>query len=142
MVEKNLLIIEDSSNDVEFIKEAFAIAKLDVNISVAKDGDEAIKYLNQEAPYLNSPKPELILLDLNLPKKSGHEILKYCRQNEKFRHIPVIILTTSDSQEDINLCYHHECNAYVVKPFNISSLVETVKELYELWFSVSKLLER
>ena len=142
MVEKNLLIIEDSSNDIEFIKEAFSIAELDVNISVAKDGDEAVKYLNQEEPYLDSPRPEVILLDLNLPKKSGHEILKYCRQNEKFRHIPVIILTTSDSQDDINKCYEQECNAYLVKPFNISKLVETVKELHELWFSVSKLLER
>ena len=79
---------------------------------------------------------------MNLPKKNGHEILKYCRQEEKFRHIPVIILTTSDSQDDINSCYAEECNAYIVKPFNINQLVDTVKELHELWFSVSKLLER
>ena len=142
MVQKNLLLIEDSESDVKLIQEAFDIAEIVVNISVVSDGDKAIEYLNAENEFKDSPRPELILLDLNLPKRSGHEILKYCRNNDQFKHIPVVMLTTSDSQKDINVCYHNQCSAYIVKPYSISQLVKTVKELDELWFAVSKLLDR
>ena len=124
---------------MRLITEAFKNIETTVNIDVAKDGFEAMQILNREGNYSNSIKPQFILLDLNLPKKNGREVLKEIKSNPELQMIPVIILTTSSAEEDIIETYKNHVNAYITKPFNLEKFTEIVKSIYDIWLKNVKL---
>ncbi len=124
---------------MRLITEAFKNIETTVNIDVAKDGFEAMQILNREGNYSNSIKPQFILLDLNLPKKNGREVLKEIKSNPELQMIPVIILTTSSAEEDVIETYKNHVNAYITKPFNLDKFIEIVKSIYDFWLNNVKL---
>jgi two-component system response regulator len=135
----DILLVEDDLGDIDLTREAFEESKLKVNLNVVRDGVEAIAYLHQEAEYTNAVPPDLILLDLNLPRKGGREVLQYIKHNDQLKHIPVVVLTTSDSDEDIFKSYDLGANCYVNKPLGLDEFTEMVSSIEEFWFTIVKL---
>ncbi len=135
----NVLLIEDDPEDVDLTEEALAQSRVMVKLSVVHDGEEALAYLNQEGKYANQQLPDLIWLDLNLPGMSGQEILQEIRQNQSIQHIPVVILTTSDAEEDILRSYRLGANCYVQKPIGIRQFEHILKSIESFWFTIVKL---
>ncbi|MGA2675323.1 MAG: response regulator [Methanobacterium sp.] len=134
-----ILLVEDNPGDVRLITEAFKNVEATINIVVAKDGFEAMQILKREGNYTTAIKPQLIVLDLNLPKKNGREVLKEIKSNPELQMIPVIILTTSSAEEDIIETYKNHVNAYITKPFNLEKFIEIVKSIYDFWLKNVKL---
>ena len=134
-----ILLVEDNPDDAFLTKEAFGQSGLANNLHVVEDGVEALKYLNREEKYLDAVKPDIVLLDLNMPKKSGQEVLKEIKQDERTSAIPVVILTTSENQDDIINCYKSHANCYITKPGNLYSFFDVVKSIEHFWFTVAKL---
>ncbi|MGO9387313.1 MAG: response regulator [Methanobacterium sp.] len=134
-----ILLVEDNPGDVRLITEAFKNVEATINIVVAKDGFEAMQILKREGNYTTTIKPQLIVLDLNLPKKNGREVLKEIKSNPELQMIPVIILTTSSAEEDIIETYKNHVNAYITKPFNLEKFIEIVKSIYDFWLKNVKL---
>lgn len=135
----HLLLIEDNPDDVEFTREAFRDAKVCVNLEVASDGVEALAFLRKEGQYADAPRPDLVLLDLNLPKKKGLEVLAEMRADEGLKRLPVVILTASSAEEDILKSYDLNANSYITKPVDLAGLTEVVKAIDEFWFTVVRL---
>ncbi len=131
-----ILLVEDSPGDVLIAREALSEAKLLNNIYVAEDGVEAMDFLNKRGKFANAPTPDLVLLDLNLPRKSGREVLAEIKADQNFKYIPVVVLTTSSAEEDIFKSYNLHANCYVVKPVEFESFVQAVKSIEHFWFSV------
>ncbi len=131
-----LLLVEDNQGDVLLTKEAFKSAKLINNLNVVMDGEAALDYLYQRNGYEDAVLPDLILLDLNLPKVSGNEILLDIKQNEKLKRIPVVVMTSSSAEMDIVKTYELHANSYIVKPFDFKKLSEVVNAIEAFWFSV------
>jgi CheY-like chemotaxis protein len=131
-----ILLVEDSPGDVLIAREALSEAKLLNDIHVAEDGVEAMDFLHKRGKFAAAPTPDLILLDLNLPRKSGREVLAEIKTDENLKFIPVIILTTSSAEEDILKSYNLYANCYVVKPVEFESFVQAVKSIENFWFSV------
>lgn len=131
-----ILLVEDSPGDVLIAREALSEAKLLNDIHVAEDGVEAMDFLHKRGKFAAAPTPDLILLDLNLPRKSGREVLAEIKTDENLKFIPVIILTTSSAEEDILKSYNLHANCYVVKPVEFESFVQAVKSIQHFWFSV------
>jgi len=134
-----ILLVEDNPGDVRLTIEALKESKIINNLNVVTDGEEAIKYLNKQGEYSDKPRPELILLDLNLPRKDGREVLAEIKQDEKFKRIPVVILTTSQAEEDILKTYNLHANCYITKPVDIDQFIKVVKSVGDFWFSIVKL---
>jgi chemotaxis family two-component system response regulator Rcp1 len=134
-----VLLVEDSSGDVRLTREAFKDAKVHVNLHVAKDGMEAMAFLRREGEHSNDPRPDLILLDLNLPKKDGREVLEEIKESPTLKSIPVVILTTSASEADILRSYRLHANCYITKPVTLYGFLEVVKSIDNFWLSVVKL---
>jgi chemotaxis family two-component system response regulator Rcp1 len=134
-----VLLVEDSPGDVRLTREAFKDAKVHINLNVASDGAEAMAYLANEGKYANSPRPDLILLDLNLPKKDGREVLAELKSSPALRCIPVVILTTSASEADIDGSYQHHANCYITKPVDLDGFLKVVKSIDSFWLSVVRL---
>jgi CheY-like chemotaxis protein len=134
-----ILLVEDSPTDAKLIAKVFSQAKITHQLQIATDGVEAIAFLHQEGKYSQMPRPDLILLDLHLPKKDGLGVLTEIRANSKFRNIPVIILTTSECQEDILNCYQMEANCYLTKPNDLDKFRETVTFIKDFWLNFAKL---
>lgn len=137
MKKNQILLVEDNEGDIVLTSEAFEESSCKVNIQVARNGKEAINILfdqNEDAQL-----PDLILLDINLPLLNGHEVLKKIKENEKTKHIPVIILTTSSAISDINLTYENYANCFITKPADINDFFETINVLCNYWFKISKL---
>ena len=134
-----ILLVEDSPDDIDLTIEALDEGKLHNNLNVVMDGEEALLYLKKEGKYDSVPTPDLILLDLNLPKLNGKEVLKEIKEDKDLRMIPVIILTTSKADEDIMKAYDLHANCYVTKPVGFESFVEVVKKIEGFWFSIVKL---
>ena len=132
----HILLVEDNEGDILLTKEALEDAKILVKLSVVRDGKEAIDFLNKAGKYAAVALPDLLLLDVNLPKKNGHEVLKYIKTNENFKHIPVIILTTSSSPVDINLSYDNYANCYITKPVNVTDFLSMITTIENFWISV------
>ena len=124
---------------MRLITDAFKNFESTINIVVAKDGFEAMQILKREGNYTTAIKPQLIVLDLNLPKKNGREVLKEIKSNPELQMIPVIILTTSSAEEDIIETYKNHVNAYITKPFNLEKFIEIVKSIYDFWLKNVKL---
>ena len=141
MTEKALqvLVVEDSPGDVRLTREAFKDAKVHINLHVASDGAEAMAFLGRQGQHANAPRPDLILLDLNLPKKDGREVLSELKESPAFKSIPVVILTTSASEADIHGSYQHHANCYITKPVDLEGFLKVVKSIDSFWLSVVKL---
>jgi two-component system response regulator len=131
-----ILLVEDSPTDALLAKEALAISKVSNTLHAVTDGVEAIAFLKQEGKYKNMPRPDLILLDLNLPKKDGREVLAEIKRDERFKRIPVVVLTTSEEEKDIFESYGRHANCYIVKPVNFDKFAQVVKDIEGFWFAV------
>jgi len=134
-----VLLVEDSPGDVRLTREAFKDAKVHINLHVASDGAEATAYLGREGNYADVPRPDLILLDLNLPKKDGREVLAELKESPVLKSIPVVILTTSASEADIHGSYQHHANCYITKPVDLEGFLRVVKSIDNFWLTVVKL---
>jgi CheY-like chemotaxis protein len=134
-----ILLIEDNPGDIRLVKEVFKDAKLNNNLQVALDGEEALKILRQEGEFFNSPRPDLILLDLNLPKKNGREVLREIKEDESLKCIPVVILTTSSAEEDLIETYKRDANCYITKPVDLDEFIKVVKSIQNFWLEIVKL---
>jgi chemotaxis family two-component system response regulator Rcp1 len=134
-----VLLVEDSPGDVRLTREAFKDAKVHINLHVAPDGAEAMDFLNRVGKHANVPRPDLILLDLNLPKKDGREVLEEIKESPALKSIPVVILTTSASEADILRSYRLHANCYITKPVDLDGFLEVVKSIDSFWLSVVKL---
>jgi two-component system, chemotaxis family, response regulator Rcp1 len=134
-----VLLVEDSPGDVRLTKEALKDAKVQINLHIARDGSEAMAFLKNEGEYARVPRPDLILLDLNLPKKDGREVLKEIKESPALKSIPVVILTTSASDADILRSYLLHANCYITKPVDLKGFLTVVKSIDNFWLSVVKL---
>jgi CheY-like chemotaxis protein len=137
-----VLLVEDDPGDVLMTREAFEEHLLNNRLSVVNDGAEAIDYLRRRGPYTDAPRPDLILLDLNLPRRDGREVLAEIKADESLRQIPVVVLTTSQADEDILRSYQLHANAYVTKPVDLDRFIAVVKQIDEFFVSVVKLPPR
>jgi len=138
-------LVEDNPADVEITLEAFRRNRGTARVSVCRDGEEALDFLLHRGRYLlglNAPRPDMILLDLNLPKRSGFEILEQIKQHDLLREIPVIVLTTSDRDEDVRRCYRSGANNYLTKPVRFDDCVKLVATIQQYWLELSKLPPR
>jgi chemotaxis family two-component system response regulator Rcp1 len=131
-----ILLVEDSPSDALLTKKAFEGARLINRLHVVEDGIEALKFLRKESPYADALRPDLILLDLNLPKKDGREVLAEIKEDEDLKVIPVVVLTTSHAEEDIMKSYKLHANCYITKPVNFDSFTEAITTLEKFWFAV------
>ena len=135
----DVLLVEDGPGDIRLTQEAFARVNSDVRLHIAMDGEEAIAFLSQEGECSESPRPDLILLDLNLPKKSGLEVLEHIQANEGLKSIPTVILTTSNAPDDIHQSYTLQANSYVRKPVQFDKFESVVRSINKFWFEKAKL---
>ncbi|OGH57540.1 MAG: response regulator [Candidatus Lindowbacteria bacterium RIFCSPLOWO2_12_FULL_62_27] len=134
-----ILMVEDDPGDVRLTKEALKGAKVALDLNVVDDGVKAMKYLRREGPYAEAVRPDLILLDLNLPKKDGREVLREIKSDASLKSIPVIILTTSAAHSDILKAYNLGTNCYITKPVGLNEFLKVVKLIENFWLTVVKL---
>ena len=134
-----VLLIEDDPGDVLMTRDAFEEYKLRNTLHVVTNGVDAMLFLRKEAPYTESPTPDLILLDLNLPRMDGREVLAAIKVDEELRRIPVVVLTTSDTEEDVLRSYHLHANAYVAKPVDFEQFVQAVRQVDDFFLTVVRL---
>jgi chemotaxis family two-component system response regulator Rcp1 len=134
-----ILLVEDNPGDVRLTQEALKESKVTNNLSVAEDGVEALAFLKREGKYADAPRPDLLLLDLNLPKKDGRELLEEIKADENLRRIPVVVLTTSKAEEDILRMYDQHANCYITKPIDFDQFIEVVKSIEDFWLTIVKL---
>lgn len=131
-----ILLVEDSATDVMLAQEALADAKVSNNLSVVKDGVEAMAYLTKHGEYADVPRPDLILLDLNMPRKDGREVLAEVKADENLKLIPIVILTTSKAEQDVLNAYGLHANCYISKPVNFEQFANVVQAIEQFWFTV------
>ncbi len=134
-----ILLVEDNEGDIVLTLEALRKAKVANGIKVAKDGEEALKYLRKEGKFKDAGTPDLILLDINLPRINGLEVLAAIKNAENLKAIPVVILTTSESEKDIMVSYQNHANCYIVKPVDFKNFMEVVQMIKDFWITVVKL---
>ncbi len=134
-----ILLIEDNLGDIRLIKEAFKEGKIINRVSVVEDGEAAMAFLRREGPYAGAVRPDLILLDLNLPKKDGREVLAEIKADEDLKRIPVVVLTTSQAEEDILRTYDLHANCYVTKPVDLEQFLAVVRSIEDYWLAIVKL---
>ena len=137
-----VLLVEDSPGDVRLTKEVFREANMDIHLHVASDGLEAMAFLRHEGAYVDTPRPDLILLDLNLPKMDGREVLAQIKQDDKLKTIPTVILTTSESEADIVKSYQLQANCYLSKPVQLDAFESLVKSINDFWLTKAELPQR
>jgi len=137
-----ILLVEDSAGDVRLVKEALKENKFLNNLYVARDGVEAMKFLHQEGKYADAVRPDLILLDLNLPKKDGREVLAEVKGDEDLKRIPVVIMTVSEAEEDILKTYNLHANCYITKPIDLDQFIKVVRSVESFWLTIVKLPPR
>ncbi len=135
----DILLVEDDPGDVELTKEGLQTAKMLVNLHVVEDGEKALRFLKKEAPYSEAVRPDLILLDLNMPRKNGQETLQEIKADPSLRSIPVIVLTTSEAESDIARCYDLGANCYITKPISFEAFAKVVAMIEEFWFSIVRM---
>jgi len=137
-----ILLVEDNPGDVRLIKEVFKDAKIYNSMQIAYDGEEAMNILRKEGGYTGASFPDLILLDLNLPKKDGREVLREIKDDDALKCIPVVILTTSNAEEDLIETYKMNANCYITKPVDLDQFINVVKSIENFWLSIVKLPTR
>jgi two-component system response regulator len=131
-----ILLVEDSATDVMLAEEALERAKMRNNLHVVKDGVEAMAFLRKQGKYANVPRPDLMLLDLNMPRKDGREVLAEVKADEDLKCIPVVVLTTSQAQEDVMKAYGLHANCYISKPVDFKQFTNVVRAIDQFWFTV------
>jgi len=136
---KEILLVEDSPGDVRLTQEAFRDANRSIHLHVAADGVEAMAFLRKEGAYVHAPRPDIILLDLNLPKMDGREVLARIKKDDNLKTIPTVILTTSDTEADIVKCYQLQANCYLSKPVQLDAFEILVKSINDFWMTKVKL---
>ncbi len=134
-----ILLVEDNPGDVRLTKEALKENKINNNLNVVGDGVEALDYLKKKGKYAKNSRPDLILLDLNLPRKDGREVLTEIKKDEGLKRIPVVILTTSSAEEDILNTYNLHANCYITKPVDLEQFLKVVKSIEDFWISIVRL---
>ncbi len=134
-----ILLVEDNPGDVLLTKEAFREGRLAHRLSVVEDGEDALHFLRQEGKHADAPRPDLILLDLNLPKKDGRELLAEVKGDPVLRHIPVIVLTTSDAEQDVWRAYKLHANCYLTKPVQMDDFLNKIRSVEDFWLTVVRL---
>ena len=134
-----IFLVEDNPGDVRLTQEAFKEGKVRNNLSVVEDGLEALAFLRREGKYAGAPRPDLILLDLNLPRKDGRLVLADIKEDPKLRSIPVVILTTSKAEEDIVRTYNLHANCYITKPVDLDQFIRVVRCIEDFWLTIVKL---
>ena len=132
----DILLIEDNPGDADLAREALDESKMHNELTVVNDGEKAMQYLRKLPPYENAATPDLILLDLNLPKKDGREVLAEIKADDKLKLIPVVILTSSNAEKDVLKAYNLHANCYVTKPLNLARFVEVVRSIEQFWMSI------
>lgn len=135
----DILLVEDNPGDVELTREALEESKMNVNLHVVKDGVEALLYLQREGNFTDAVEPDLILLDLNLPRKDGRELLQDIKNDDRLRMIPVVVLTTSEDEADILKSYKLHANCYITKPVDFDQFIHVVASIENFWFTIVKL---
>jgi CheY-like chemotaxis protein len=131
-----ILLVEDNEGDVGLIEEVLEETRIKNTLHVATDGEEAIQFLHGEGKFLDSPRPDLVLLDLNLPKKDGREVLKEVKEDDNLKNIPIIVLTTSGSEKDILRAYELHTNAYVTKPLDFDQFISVIESIANFWLEI------
>ncbi|HIK06361.1 MAG TPA: response regulator [Trichormus sp. M33_DOE_039] len=134
-----VLLVEDNPGDVELTRIALEDSKISVNLNVVEDGVEAMAFLRKQEKYAHVPHPDIVLLDLNLPRKDGREVLAEIKSDEHLKRIPVVVLTTSQAEEDILKAYNLAANCYIAKPVDFDQFVRIVKSIENFWFAIVKL---
>ena len=135
----NILLVEDNEGDILLTVEALQDGKIANEINVARDGREAINFLRRKGKFQHSQRPDLILLDINLPKLNGHELLNKIKQDEELKAIPVIMLSTSSSEDEILRCYESYANCYITKPIDINNFDQVLRRIKDFWISTVEL---
>ena len=135
----NILLVEDNEGDILLTREAFEDAKIITNLIVVRDGKEAIDFLTKHGKHQDAPSVDIVLLDINLPKINGHEVLKRIKDDDYLKHIPIIMLTTSSSQKDIDLSYDQHANCFITKPVDINSFLTVITTIENYWISIVSL---
>ncbi|GGD34761.1 response regulator [Flavobacterium orientale] len=136
--EVHILLVEDNEGDIVLTLDAFEESKVKTKISIARNGQEALDFLFKRAAYADVGTPDLILMDINIPIYSGHDILKKIKEDIILKKIPVIMLTTSSSQKDINRAYESHCNSFVTKPIDMDDFLNAILKIEEFWLQLSK----
>ena len=131
-----ILLVEDNPGDVRLTMEALKEAKVMNNLTVLKDGEEALTYLRRQGPYAKAKRPHLILLDLNLPRKDGREVLAQIKAEETLKRIPVVVLTTSQDEQDVLKSYNLHANCYVTKPVDLDQFIRVVRSIEDFWLGI------
>ena len=134
-----IFLVEDSQGDIDLIREVLEESKLKNTLTVAVDGEEALNYLKRKGRYANATRPDLVILDLNLPKKDGREVLAEMKSSPDLKSIPVVIMTTSREEEDILNMYNLHANCYITKPIDFEQFTKVVKSIEDFWFTIVKL---
>jgi chemotaxis family two-component system response regulator Rcp1 len=134
-----ILLVEDNPGDVDLAREALENSKIDNLIHAVGNGEEAMDFLRRKGKYADAPRPDLVLLDLNLPRKDGREVLAEIKSDEDLKRIPVVILTSSKDEEDILKAYNLHANCYITKPMDLNQFIKVVKSIEDFWFTVVKL---
>ena len=134
-----VLLVEDSPGDVRLTQEAFRDANMSIHLHVASDGVEAMEFLRKEKSHIDAPRPDLILLDLNLPRMDGRDVLAHIKADENLKTIPTVILTTSDAEADIVRSYQLQANCYLSKPVELDAFESLVKSINDFWLTKAKL---
>lgn len=137
--EIHILLVEDNEGDILLTLEALKQAKINNVIDVVTDGEKALKYFYKEGEFKDAKTPDLILLDINLPKVDGIEVLNHIKNDQKLMVIPVVMLTTSDSEKDILRSYQHHANCYITKPVNFSNFMEVIQTIKDFWINIVQL---
>ena len=137
----HILLVEDNEGDIVLTMDAFEESKINTTISVVRNGQEAVDFLYKRDRFEQENKPDLILLDINIPILNGHEVLKVIKQDSELKKIPVIMLTTSSSTRDINLSYENYANSYVTKPIEMEDFLKAILKIEEFWLQLCKLAD-
>lgn len=135
----DILLVEDNPGDARLTREALAMSKVRNRLHHARDGEEALSFLKRQGPFAQAPTPDLVLLDLNLPRRDGREVLEDIKNDPALKHIPVVILTSSQAEEDILRSYRLHANCFITKPVDLEQLTKVVHGIEQFWFTLVKL---
>lgn len=138
----NILLVEDNEGDIVLTKEALEESKILNTVSVVKNGREALDFVFKQNGFENATTPDLILLDINLPLKNGHEVLKIIKEDDTVKHIPVIMLTTSSTESDVLFSYKNHANCFITKPVEVSAFIEAITSLNHFWLNIVTLSKK
>ena len=133
MIKPKVLLVEDKESDVRLVKEAFSILNIETDLNAVYDGEEPLNYIFKKGKYASAQTPDIVIMDIKMPKKNGREVLKEIRENSSTKDITVFMLTNSDAKEDILDSYEHRANSYMTKPLELSEFVEIIKYINEMW---------